>query len=175
MLARSATGESSDARSSSGNGIGQNCSPLMAALFKNASQNSWLFVITALVLVPKATTCAPVRVATSTIPSSLFLVACALTSASASTNRPSASGFRTSTVFPPKIVIMSLGLTAVSLGMFSANGAHISIATGSLSCAMASTAAQTAAAPLMSDFIASMPAAGFSANPPVSKVIPLPT
>jgi hypothetical protein len=39
---------------------------------------------------------------------------------------------------------------------------------------MASVAAHTAAAPLISDFIASMPRAGLRANPPVSKVIPLP-
>ena len=71
--------------------------------------------------------------------------------------------------------MMSLGLVAVSLGMFSANGAHASIATFSLSSAIAITAALTAAAPLISDFIASIPAAGFSAKPPVSKVIPFPT
>jgi hypothetical protein len=58
--------------------------------------------MTALVLVPSATTCAPVRVATSIIPSSppaFFPTSCARTSASASTNRPSASGFKTSTVY----------------------------------------------------------------------------
>ena len=59
--------------------------------------------------------------------------------------------------------------------MFSAKGAHASIATGTLSRASAIVAAQTAAAPDISDFIASIPTAGFRARPPVSKVIPLPT
>ena len=70
--------------------------------------------------------------------------------------------------------MMSLGRVALSLGIFSANGAQVSIATGSLRAAMASVAAHTAAAPLISDFIASMPRAGLRAKPPVSKVIPLP-
>ena len=69
----------------------------------------------------------------------------------------------------------SLGLVALSLTMFSASGAHASIVTGSLREAIARIAPHTAAAPLMSDFIASIPAAGLSARPPVSKVIPLPT
>ncbi|CAB4694278.1 unannotated protein [freshwater metagenome] len=59
--------------------------------------------------------------------------------------------------------------------MFSANGAQPSTAIGSLSCAIAKTDAITAAAPDISAFIASMPAAGFNAKPPLSKVIPLPT
>ena len=69
----------------------------------------------------------------------------------------------------------SLGRVAVSLTIFSASGAHVSIATGNSRSAIAIVAAHTAAAPLISDFIASMPRAGFSASPPVSKVIPLPT
>ena len=76
----------------------------------------------AAVLVPRAITCAPVRVATSTIPSS-DLFSCALTSASPRTSRPSASGLRTSMVLPPYIVIMSLGRVALSLTIFSASGA----------------------------------------------------
>ena len=71
--------------------------------------------------------------------------------------------------------MMSDGRVAVSLGMFSASGAHDSMATFNFNSAIAITAALTAAAPLMSDFIASIPSAGFSAKPPVSKVIPLPT
>ncbi len=46
---------------------------------------------------------------------------------------------------------------------------------GNLSDAIAKVAATTAAAPLISDFISPMPSAGFSAYPPESKVIPLPT
>ena len=49
------------------------------------------------------------------------------------------------------------------------------MATGIFNNAIAIVAAQTAAAPDISDFIASIPAAGLSAKPPVSKVIPLPT
>ena len=131
--------------------------------------------MTALVRVPSATTCAPVKVATSMIPSSLLFTLWAFINASAKTKRPSASGLRTSTVLPPKIVMMSLGRVAVSLGMFSAKGAQASIATFNFNSAIATTAALTAAAPLISDFIASIPAAGFNAKPPVSKVIPLPT
>ena len=69
----------------------------------------------------------------------------------------------------------SLGLVAFSLTIFSASGAHVSIVTGNLRSAIAIVAAHTAAAPLISDFIASIPRAGLSANPPVSKVIPFPT
>ena len=70
---------------------------------------------------------------------------------------------------------MSLGRVALSLTIFSASGAHASTATGIFRAAIARIAPHTAAAPLMSDFIASIPAAGLSAKPPVSKVIPLPT
>ncbi|CAB4337197.1 unannotated protein [freshwater metagenome] len=69
----------------------------------------------------------------------------------------------------------SEGRVAVSLTIFSASGAQPSIAIGSFSCAIANTDAITAAAPDISDFIASIPSAGFSASPPVSKVIPFPT
>ena len=67
------------------------------------------------------------------------------------------------------------GRVAVSLTMFSASGAQPSTAIGSFSCAIANTDAITAAAPDISDFIASMPSAGLRARPPVSKVIPFPT
>ena len=59
--------------------------------------------------------------------------------------------------------------------MFSAIGVQAVTFTGVLSRAMAVTAASTAAAPPMSDFIASMPGAGLIEMPPLSKVIPLPT
>ena len=49
------------------------------------------------------------------------------------------------------------------------------MAIGNFIKAIAIVAAQTAAAPDISHFIASIPAAGFNARPPVSKVIPLPT
>ena len=69
----------------------------------------------------------------------------------------------------------SLGRVAVSLIIFSANGAQASIATGNFNRAIAIVAAHTAAAPLISDFIASIPFAGLRARPPESNVIPLPT
>ena len=71
--------------------------------------------------------------------------------------------------------MMSLGRVALSLTIFSASGAHASIATGNFRAAIAKTALHTAAAPLISDFIASIPSAGLSARPPLSKVIPFPT
>ena len=72
-------------------------------------------------------------------------------------------------------MITSLGLVAVSLTIFSASGAQASIEIGNFNSAIANIAPMTAAAPLISDFIASIPCAGLSAKPPVSKVIPLPT
>ena len=60
------------------------------------------------VLEPSATVAAPVSVARSIIKSGLSF--CALPSASAKTSLPSASVFRTSIVFPPKVVTTSLGL-----------------------------------------------------------------
>ncbi|CAB4336404.1 unannotated protein [freshwater metagenome] len=71
--------------------------------------------------------------------------------------------------------MMSEGRVALSLTMFSASGAQASIATGIFKTAIATAAAEIAAAPAISDFIASMPSAGLRARPPVSKVIPLPT
>ncbi|CAB4953353.1 unannotated protein [freshwater metagenome] len=71
--------------------------------------------------------------------------------------------------------MMSLGRVAFSLTIFSASGAQASIAIGNFNSAIAKIAPITAAAPLMSLFIASMPFAGLSAKPPVSKVIPFPT
>ena len=46
---------------------------------------------------------------------------------------------------------------------------------GRRSCAAKLTAAATAAAPLMSNFISSMPGGSLSEMPPLSKVTPLPT
>ena len=59
--------------------------------------------------------------------------------------------------------------------MFSAVGIQPVTLIGSFSAAMACTAAMTAAAPLMSDFISCMFAAGLIEMPPVSNVTPLPT
>ena len=59
-------------------------------------------------------------------------------------------------------------------GMFSARQSTVVTSTFRPSLAMASVAASTVAAPAMSYFIPTMPSAGFSESPPVSKVIPLP-
>ena len=59
--------------------------------------------------------------------------------------------------------------------MFSARHSQPVTATGSSSRAAARTVCSTAAAPAMSDFMASMPAAGLIEMPPESNVMPLPT
>ena len=59
--------------------------------------------------------------------------------------------------------------------MFSAIGAHTVTLTSRPRRAIAVTAAMTAAAPPMSDFIHSIATAGLSERPPESKVMPLPT
>ena len=76
--------------------------------------------ITAPISTPKATYAAPVNVATSHIKSGFFSAAKAR--ASAIINLPSASVFKTSTVFPFLIFKTSPGLIAVLLGMFSTKG-----------------------------------------------------
>ena len=80
---------------------------------------------------PSATTCAPVRVATSTIASGCSSLAA--TSASASTSRPSASVFSTSTVVPPRMRSTSFGRIAVPDGMFSARQSQPVTRTGTSS------------------------------------------
>ena len=59
--------------------------------------------------------------------------------------------------------------------MFSASGIQPVTSTCGLSAATASSVPSTAAAPLMSLFIASMPDAGLMEMPPLSNVMPLPT
>ena len=60
-------------------------------------------------------------------------------------------------------------------GMFSARQSQPVTATGSSRRAAAMTVCSTAAAPAMSDFMASMPSAGLIEMPPESNVMPLPT
>ncbi len=91
------------------------------------------------------------------------------------TRRPSASVLSTSTVSPPRWVMTSPGRVAVPLGMFSARHRYPVTATGRPSSATARTAAATAAAPPMSDFIVIIDAGGLSDRPPESNVMPLPT
>ena len=78
------------------------------------------FEITAPMSTPNATYEAPVSVATSHIKSGFFSEAKA--KASAIINLPSASVFKTSTVFPFLIFNTSPGLIAVLLGIFSTKG-----------------------------------------------------
>ena len=115
----------------------------------------------------------PVSVAAST--TAAGLKAAARTRASARMRRPSASVFKISTVLPSDIVMTSEGFSAVPEGMFSQAATRAVTFTGSLSSAAALTAASITAAPHMSNFISSMPRAGFREIPPASNVIPLPT
>ena len=73
------------------------------------------------------------------------------------------------------MVRTSEGRWAVPDGMFSARASHPLTRTGRPSRAAATTVASTAAAPAMSLFISSMPAAVLMDRPPESKVMPLPT
>ncbi len=166
MLAMSAVGESMVLRSSAGSGIGQEDSPTSSAI-------SWIDVrkASSLAMIPKvrsprASTMAPVRVATSTIASGLSSEA--LVSASPRTRRPSASVLRTSTVLPLYMRSTSPGLVAEPDGMFSASASQPVTLTRRPSFAAATTEAKTAAAPAMSHFIVSLWPAGFREMPPES-------
>src|SRR3981081_2400736 len=90
-------------------------------------------------------------------------------------SRPSASVLRISTVCPDALVAMSSGFTARPPGMFSTAGIRPTRFRPRRSCAARVSAPITAAAPLMSNFISSMPGGSFSEMPPLSKVTPLPT
>ena len=118
------------------------------------------------VRLPSASTIAPVSVATSTIASGFSSEA--LVSASASTRRPSASVLSTSTVLPLYMRSTSPGRVAEPDGMFSASASQPVTLTARPRRAAATTAANTAAAPLMSHFIVSLWPAGFSEMPPES-------
>ena len=78
-------------------------------------------------------------------------------------------------VLPLRALSTSPGRSADPPGMFSVSGARASTFTGNCRVAMASMAANTAAAPDMSVFIVSMPSAVFSDRPPESNTMPLPT
>ncbi|MNZ31766.1 hypothetical protein D3C78_490750 [compost metagenome] len=73
------------------------------------------------------------------------------------------------------VVTMSPGRVAPPLGMFSAQARRPTTLIGSCSSTRARKVPSTLAAPHMSYFISSMPAAGLMLMPPVSKVMPLPT
>ena len=78
-------------------------------------------------------------------------------------------------VWPLRLVTTSPGLTAPPSGMFSQAGIRPTTLMAGLSSPSARNTPSTLAAPLMSNFISSISAAGLSEIPPVSKVMPLPT
>ena len=123
---------------------------------------------------PSATTCAPVRVATSTIASGCSSLAAA--SASAITSRPSASVFSTSTVVPPCIRSTSFGRIGGArrhvLG--EAEPARDPHRHPRARRARRSPTARRQPRPCRSSCRPSTPP-GFSERPPESNVMPLPT
>ena len=116
---------------------------------------------------------APVSVARSTISFGLKR-SCAYQITSASTRRPSASVLSTSIVWPDIDVTMSPGRCAFDEFMFSTRPISPTALTLALRPASARIRPVTQAAPAMSPFMSSMPAAGFIEMPPVSNVTPLP-
>src|SRR5207302_1899562 len=90
-------------------------------------------------------------------------------------SRPSASVLSISTVCPEALVAMSPGLTALPPGMFSTAAIRPTTCRRSFSCDARVSAASTAAAPDMSNFISSMPGGSLREMPPESNVTPLPT
>ena len=78
-------------------------------------------------------------------------------------------------VCPDMLVMMSPGRVALPEGMFSVSPMRPTALTAALRPASASMRPATQAAPPMSPFMSSMPAAGFMEMPPVSKHTPLPT
>ena len=117
---------------------------------------------------------APVSVARSTMNRGLNL-SCAYHSASASTRRPSASVLMISIVWPDIDLRMSPGRMAPPPGMFSTRPITPTASTLALRLASACIRPTTQAAPAMSPFMSSMPAAGLIEMPPESKQTPLPT
>ena len=125
-------------------------------------------------LLPSATMMAPVSVARLTMNFG-WKRSLAYQSASASTSRPSASVLSTSIVWPDIEVTMSPGRCALPSSMFSTKPMMPTALTLALRAASACIRPVTAAAPPMSPFMSSMPAAGLIEMPPESKTTPLPT
>src|SRR5260370_54365 len=95
-------------------------------------------------------------------------------STSASTSRPSASVLMISMVWPDIEVTMSPGRCALPSGIFSTRPIPPTALTLALRAASACIRPTTQAAPAMSPFMSSMPAACLIETPPVSKQTPLP-
>ena len=132
-------------------------------LLQNKPARSW----------PRATMMAPVRVESSTIACGLNF-SCAYHIASHRIRRPSASVLMTSTVWPDIDFTTSPGRCALPSGMFSTRAHTATTFALALRPAIRAMAPVTAPAPPMSHFMSSMPPAGFSEMPPVSKHTPLP-
>ena len=169
----SATSDSMPLRYSSGSGRGQTSSPARSDAARTCVTRSSLLPISPAIWRPRATTQAPVRVATSTMASGA--ASAASERPSASTRLPSASVLSTSMVLPLRILSTSPGLTARPPGMFSVVGTMAITLTPTPRSARADMVASTAAAPLMSVFIVIIPSADLIDSPPESKVMPLPT
>ena len=165
-------GESSSSTMWAGSGSCQASSPVSAeaARYSATAASS---PITPACRVPRAVEIAPVRVATSTITSGCSRLAA--TRPSASTSRPSASVFSTSTVVPSSMRSTSPGRVARPEGMLSARHSHAVTRTGRPCVATARSTLSTVAAPHMSYFMPTIDPAGFSDKPPVSNVMPFPT
>ena len=169
----SATSDSMPLRYSSGSGRCQTGSPARSDAPRTWPTRSSLFPMSPAIWRPRATTQAPVSVATSTMASGA--ASAASDRPSASTRRPSASVLSTSIVLPLRIFNTSPGLTARPPGMFSVVGTMAITLAATARSASADMVASTAAAPLMSVFMVIIPSAVLIDSPPESKVMPLPT
>ncbi|CAM5430530.1 hypothetical protein SBADM41S_06581 [Streptomyces badius] len=140
-------------RRSAGSGIGQEASPTSSAISWTDVRKASSLAMMPKVRLPSAITIAPVRVATSTIASGFSSEARVRASAR---TRPSASVLSTSTVLPLYMRSTSPGRVALPEGMFSASASQPVTLTFRPRRAAVTTAANTAAAPLMSHFIVSL-------------------
>mmetsp|Transcript_7798 Transcript_7798/g.22289 ORF Transcript_7798/g.22289 Transcript_7798/m.22289 type:complete len:281 (+) Transcript_7798:576-1418(+) len=123
---------------------------------------------------PRATLCAPVRVAMSSKTSGSSL-SVARVRQSARISLPSASVFPISTVSPLLLVSTSLGRKAFPAMAFSTQGRRTLSLKSSLDDMIIEARPRTLAAPPISFFMVSMLLGGLMSRPPVSKHTPFPT
>mmetsp|Transcript_17710 Transcript_17710/g.31187 ORF Transcript_17710/g.31187 Transcript_17710/m.31187 type:complete len:215 (-) Transcript_17710:48-692(-) len=155
-------------------GILQDLSPVTFETSSKSLARSSSSVQTPHIFFPSEIITAPVSVDSSMILSHPHSLS-ANTNASAIVNRPSASVFKTSIVFPLLAVNISLGTMALALIMFSHAATQKCASTpGGWMSPMARAAPRTAAAPPQSNFMSIIPAV-LMLYPPVSKRSPLPT
>ena len=157
---------------SANSGSSQNFSPARCPAWMRLFTSGASLPITPVQTLPRVVTMAPVRVAMST---RRVMPRCrARLRASASTSRPSASVLMISMVLPFIARTTSPGRCAEPPGIFSVAATMPVTLMRGRSCPRACIAPSTEAPPAISPFIDSIPAAGFSDMPPVSKVMPLP-